>query len=551
MNKSVMMQNAECLTQIPEIIREFRTQSYFRASCMLVVLINNLHGISGEILDTDDARIDRDEWLAMLTAIMEAQKNKDGILIADILEGDLLPYLQKLQILWQQEKEIQLPNYLEANINSIRKTDEALYQSISREKAMQVDGKEPIYESFLAISGLPVASASVGGERFCLCSTVNPAWEGKLLAESIPVSASKEYWVFGVGMGYHVDALLKADHANKVTLLLHETETLSMALCQFDWHEVIESGHLSFLYDAGERSLLENLKKKNEDAVFFIHYPTLRCVMDGKVRELLEDYFVASSSMLEQKALLDKNFDAIQKHGLPECGELKEQFAGAHVVIAGGGPSVDGQMEAIRAYRGKMVLLTVGTVARKFLENGIVPDAIMITDPKESIAAQIKGLETEKIPLIILSTAPEKLLAEYKGSVYVAYQEGYEPACGFAKNNGYTVFQTGGSVVTLAIDLAIRFGAADITLVGTDMAYTGGRSHAGGLGRKIAEGMELRKVLSVTGEYIETSRNLDIYRKWIEHRIEDVRGLVVYNTARGARIKGTIEKTLCEIAKTW
>ncbi len=93
MNKSVMMQNAECLTQIPEIIREFRSQSCFRANCMLVVLINNLHGISGEILDTDDARIDRAEWMAMLTAIMEAQKNKDGILIADILEGDLLPYL--------------------------------------------------------------------------------------------------------------------------------------------------------------------------------------------------------------------------------------------------------------------------------------------------------------------------------------------------------------------------------------------------------------------------------------------------------------------------
>lgn len=483
------------------------SRNYSRASCVGILprkqharfLINNLYGISGEILDTNDARIDRAEWMAMLTAIMEAQKNKDGILIADILEGDLLPYLQKLQILWQQEKEIQLPNYLEANIRSIRKTNEALYQSISREKAMQVNGTEPIYESFLAISGLPAASASVGGERFCLCSTVNPEWEGKLLAESIPVSASKEYWVFGVGMGYHVDALLKSDHANKVTLLLHETETLSMALCQFDWHEVIESGRLSFLYDAGERSLLENLKKKNEDAVFFIHYPTLRCVMDGKVRELLEDYFVASSSMLEQKALLDKNFDAIQKHGLPECGELKEQFAGAHVVIAGGGPSVDGQMEAIRVYREKLVLLTVGTVARKFLENGIVPDAIMITDPKDSIASQIKGLETEKIPLIILSTAPEKLLAEYKGSVYVAYQEGYEPACEFAKNNGYTVFQTGGSVVTLALDLAIRFGAADITLVGADMAYTGGRSHAGGLGRKIAEGMELRMVLSVTG----------------------------------------------------
>ena len=132
-------------------------------------MINNLHGISGEILDTDDARIERAEWMAMLTAIMEAQKNKDGILIADILEGDLLPYLQKLQILWQQEKKIQLPNYLEANSNSIRKTNEALYQSISREKAMQVNGTEPIYESFLAISGLPAASASVG-ERDFVCA---------------------------------------------------------------------------------------------------------------------------------------------------------------------------------------------------------------------------------------------------------------------------------------------------------------------------------------------------------------------------------------------
>lgn len=161
------------------------------------------------------------------------------------------------------------------------------------------------------------------------------------------------------------------------------------------------------------------------------------------MRELQEDYFVASSSMLEQMALLDKNFDATQKNDLPECGKLNEQFAGAHVVISGG------------------------------------------------------------------------------------------------------------SVVTLALDLAIRFGAADITLVGADMAYTGGRSHAGGLGRKIAEGMELRKVLSVTGEYIETSRNLDIYRKWIEHRIERCKWLAVYNTASGARIKGTIEKSLCEIAKNW
>ena len=97
--------------------------------------------------------------------------------------------------------------------------------------------------------------------------------------------------------------------------------------------------------------------------------------------------------MLEQMALLDKNFDATQKNDLPECGKINEQFAGAHVVISGG------------------------------------------------------------------------------------------------------------SVVTLALDLAIRFGAADITLVGADMAYTGGRSHAGGIGRKIAGQKRRRSSLQPTAVY--------------------------------------------------
>lgn len=41
------------------------------------------------------------------------------------------------------------------------------------------------------------------------------------------------------------------------------------------------------------------------------------------------------------------------------------------------------------------------------------------------------------------------------------------------------------------------------------------------------------------GTEIYTSKNLDIYRKWIERRIENVTGTVIYNTGNGAMIKGT------------
>ena len=101
MNKAVIANNRECQILIPQIIRDFRAQRYYRGSNMLVALIRNLSEITEEILRANEPNIDGAEWLMILEAIMEAQKNEDNILLADILEGDLLPYLEKLQILWQ------------------------------------------------------------------------------------------------------------------------------------------------------------------------------------------------------------------------------------------------------------------------------------------------------------------------------------------------------------------------------------------------------------------------------------------------------------------
>ena len=173
----------------------------------------------------------------------------------------------------------------EENLTSIRKTNKDFA------KYLEGNETEACYESFFAINGSPVMRANIGSKVFCLCSTINPEWEGEVVARNICASEIKEYWIFGSGMGYHVDALLKLDGDNKITLLLHEIEPISAALSLFDWREAIETGRLSFLYEKNERQLFEHLKKKKEDAVFFIHYPSLRCVRDKEVRELLGRLF--------------------------------------------------------------------------------------------------------------------------------------------------------------------------------------------------------------------------------------------------------------------
>ena len=205
----------------------------------------------------------------------------------------------------------------------------------------------------------------------------------------------------------------------------------------------------------------------------------------------------------------------------------------------GAGPSITTEFNNLRKNRERLTIVASGHIAGTLFKEGIIPDAIIITDPQPHMYQQIKDLNTDKVPLILLSTASASVLNYYKGPIYVAYQKGYHPAEEEGEKLGVDTFETGGSVTTTALDIALRFEADKIILVGVDLAYTGGDSHAEGVGRKITNTDNLRKVVSCTGQEIYTSKNLDIYRKWIERRIKNIKGTVIYNTGSGAKIEGT------------
>ena len=219
---------------------------------------------------------------------------------------------------------------------------------------------------------------------------------------------------------------------------------------------------------------------------------------------------------------------------------MKDIFKDKAVVIVGAGPSVDSQLDRLRKYRDKITVFATGHITRRLVNEGIIPDAVIITDPQPLMYKQIDGVNLNGIPMILLSTASSSVIDYYNGSIYVAYQSGYELAEIKAKEIGATLFETGGSVTTTALDIALRFGASKIIFVGVDLAYTGGYSHASGEGRKVGNIDGLRQVRSNTGGMVYTSKNLDIYRKWIERRIEGVMDTKFYNTGEGAVIKGTV-----------
>lgn len=533
MNESIYDKCQRCLLYIPEIVLLFRRQCYFKGTKQLQLLTAEVRSVAEWLLQQGQYIIEYREFMEILEVFVMAQESRDYILMADLLECDLCPLLQRLQMSLDRGV---FPTYWEENLRCLEPLDFRLCEQLTEKEIL-----ERKYYLAAAVDGSPVLKAIVGGKEFWMHSSVNPKWEAELLAESMSEEKKDRYYVFGMGMGYHVQAILDSNVENLVTVLESEVDVLCLSLRYMKWASYFSSGRLKIIYNPDVGALISEMGKESEDYSFFIHYPSLQCVEDMDVKESMEDHFVKTSTMREQGKLLDQNFARLQRMQLPECSEIKDIFCGKSCVLVGGGPSVDQELEELQEYRSQISLIAVGTIARRLLGKGIIPDVIVMTDPEDHMYEQIQELNTKEIPLILLSTASADIVAHYEGEIYLAYQSDYEPAERKAEEKGYILFATGGSVSTLTLDIAIRFGAEKIILVGMDMAFTGDQSHAAGIGYRVEAQSDLRMVVNTEGEKIFTSRNLDIYRKWIERRLSGLENLIVYNTGKGARIAGTYE----------
>lgn len=543
MASNLFYNNQQSIKLSYEIVESFRKQNFYIATSKLTKLLGNLDTVAGFIFSQEDCKMFADELQLILPALLDAQDNCDYVLQADIIEGDLLPLLQKIQIAFQERDLVQVPDFFEQNMNSLKEYDFGLYKLLNKENLIE-EKNSLLSDKFtlsLAINGQPTAQTFVNRQSFYLHSSVNPEREASLLADSL--KQAEDYMVFGMELGYHVLELLNRHQSASVCVFESNIYMLHMAFTYIDWTTYIANGRMRVVYIDDLKQLVSELSGRfaeMKNAELLVHYPAIKMIEDAQTRQLLEDFFVTTSSMREQGGLLDSNFEIISKLNLPECGELKDIFKDKAVVIVGAGPSVDSQLDRLRKYRDKITVFATGHITRRLVNEEIIPDAVIITDPQPLMYKQIDGVNLKGIPMILLSTASSSVIDYYNGSIYVAYQSGYELAEIKAKEIGATLFETGGSVTTTALDIALRFGASKIIFVGVDLAYTGGYSHALGEGRKVENIDGLRKVRSNTGDMVYTSKNLDIYRKWIERRIEGVMDTKFYNTGEGAVIKGTV-----------
>ncbi|MDG2474791.1 MAG: DUF115 domain-containing protein [Paracoccaceae bacterium] len=329
---------------------------------------------------------------------------------------------------------------------------------------------------FRIVRGL-ANTISVSGKQ--LSSRHNPKREAEVQASFI--TESKEIYLYGVGLGYLSENLLTRAQLSKLNIKILNLSLFSLVLSLRDQGTWISDERVYISLASSDLDL---------QTPYFAFHPDVLLADDRSqnIKNLLYinncDHFSKKQFKRNESSLLKRvqeNHAYIERDKGVE--HLRNISSTQEAIVVGAGPSLELNIPKIQSYRFEKqqpIIISVGTASKLLVENGIVPDYVVIVDKDISISHPLVADFSKMMEASLLYSPlvqPDLIKAWY-GDRYVAYSA--SPLFDkvkeiFPKGSLFS----GGSVIHTAIDLARNLGCKSITLFGADFAYTGTQTHAG------------------------------------------------------------------------
>ncbi|WP_310604071.1 motility associated factor glycosyltransferase family protein [Anaerosporobacter sp.] len=537
--------NASIIEFIDVSVFYFQQQEYDCGLQQMGDLLNNLEWLLANyelmtpLFEKYDSNLEIENLVQVLGEVSMAQMESDYILVSDLLVLQLRPFISKIQEMIMMEYDSVPSHAREKNLQIIKDVDKTLYNDVTTNKVGHNGMLETQCE--FTSSGLATIKCYNEGHEFYLHSNNNPQFEAAIWANSGYKDSKYKYVVYGVGLGYHIIQLCRCNPYIEIEVYESNLEIIKLAIAYGKIGECLESGQVKIFYDPQFTNFSKRIGKIDEDTEVLVHGPSQRLIRNKNIRRKMEAYFLHYNSVRNQSGLLYANYRYNTCNYDASIDTILYKWSAKDIYIVAAGPSLDLNYEYLKKIKNNAIILAIGAVFKKLIKNGIVPDYVIITDGKPIVLNQIEGLYNEKVPLILLTTTNREITENYRGEKYIVCQNEYRLAEEFAKDNGYQLYNTGGCVVTTALDLAIASKAHRIIFVGLDLAYPNNLMYAEEV-RKIdlVDSKEFEKVKDIHGNWIKTNKHLNIYRKWIERRIDGIKDIEFIDaTEGGAFIEGT------------
>ena len=345
-------------------------------------------------------------------------------------------------------------------------------------------------------SGLPTLSVPAeDGNDVLIHSRYDPAAEAEKLVASYDFEDANTVIVLGFGLGYHVEAIMNAHPEIDVVVAEPNTALLRLAMAARDLSGIIK-GRVAFLLESEPVEVRERLFGSgmlfiHGRTVLFPHNPSLRVTDFSTVRRSISEAHQwmtinAQTGCLRAAVYQDnaiRNIPQIVKsHGVRH---LEGALKGVPAICVAAGPSLEKNVDLLREVQGRALIIAVNTAFKILLRHDIKPDIICAMDFNSEVYDHFAGVmdQAEDVVLCYDGELHHSVVRDYPGPkvAYTLHKATWawleEYLRKGAMNKGCTVAHT-------AFHLAEHLGADPIVLIGQDLSYPEGPSHAEGASRR-------------------------------------------------------------------
>ena len=286
--------NIRIINAMDKTVFYFREQQYEKALSAVANFIDRIRFVLEKIIENREYfnLVTTEALLEMLEGILEAKKNRDYVLLADLLELQLINFLIGVQELIISKEEIFFDE------ESYQKSIEALAErgiGCTKELSEPINTEELLEKGYrieFTSSGPMTLAAENEGLKFYFHTNHKIGEEAFLLARQWFLPDKKSYLIYGLGLGYHIHELVRlAKEAGKeVSIEVYEADlnVIKLACAFAGIKEILKNVEVSVIYDPHLKTWRERTASLGPEEAVYVHYPSFLNIRNTEEKELLK-----------------------------------------------------------------------------------------------------------------------------------------------------------------------------------------------------------------------------------------------------------------------
>ena len=389
--------------------------------------------------------------------------------------------------------------------------------------------------------------------------------EAAIVCEGEPRSRKAFHLVvFGVGLGPHIDALVRETNCYDLILVEPNLEFLYHSLDVYDWAGLFEAmmrkrGRVGIVAAADPEYVADEVVALIRDynpcsydgTIFHTHYQSTVFDMAGSFFQKKGPVILAGLGFYEDERTMVRHTKRnVDRRAIVEYRHAKDGVAAAPIFIVGSGPSLDRDLPHIRENAERAVIISCGTALRPLLDAGIRPDfhsEIENTPDVPDIISRVAGEYDVSGVCLFASSTVDPVITELFDRTVFYFREGLASYPIYALTEESSPPLAGISVSTAALAFAHGLGFREIYFLGLDMGTRNPKhTHANAADERAEHAIAYDiPVPGNLGGTVYTMEDLVVGREIMEAAIRKLgRGRAYYNCSDGAMIRGARAKLL-------